>query len=91
MIKRNSLACKLPGCHVQSGGLAETVTVETLDRVNEAGMGGGEWGGGRSRGYKKKTTAGKEGEGVKSLKLGDLFAKSRHIEWVLWGLMRRSV
>ena len=41
MIKRNSLACKLPGCHVQSGGLAATVTVETLDRVNEGGLGGG--------------------------------------------------
>lgn len=27
---------QIAGCHVQWGGLAETVTVETLDRVNEA-------------------------------------------------------
>lgn len=27
---------QIAACHVQWGGLAETVTVETLDRVNEA-------------------------------------------------------
>lgn len=27
---------QIAGCHVQWGGLAEIVTVETLDRVNEA-------------------------------------------------------
>lgn len=73
---------QIAGCHVQWGGLVEIVAVETLDRFNEA-EGETEF---------KKTAAGEGREGKESEKtLCDLFAESRHDEWIMGCLMRKSV
>lgn len=74
---------QIAGCHVQWRGLAETVTVETLDRVNEA----------EGETELKKTAAAAEKGREKSLKKTqyDLFAKSRPDEWIMGSLMRKSV
>lgn len=68
---------QIASCHVQWGGLVETVTVETLDRVNEA----------EAQTELKKTAAAAE-EGRKKR---DLFAKSRHDEGIMGSVMRKSV
>ncbi len=63
----------------------EIVTVETLDRVNEAE--------GETE-FKKTAVAAEEGrEGKESEKTQecDLFAKSGHDEWIMVLLMRESV
>lgn len=75
---------QIAGCHVQWRGLAETVTVETLDRVNEA----------EGETELKKTAAAAEEGREKSVEKNsqcDLFAKSRPDEWIMGSLMRKSV
>lgn len=60
----------------------EIVTVETLDRVNEAE--------GETELIKTAAEEGREGRESEKTQC-DLFAKSRHDEWIMGCLMRKSV
>lgn len=74
---------QIGGCHVQWGGLAETVAVETQNRVNEAA--------GETELKKTAAEEGREKIVEKKKSECDLFGKWRHDEWIMAGLMRESV